>query len=495
MNGKILGQSWKFWLGAVIIFALLQAVFAFDLITEYIQTVLQYMFIMAIITLGLNLIYGFNGQFSLGQWGFYAIGAYASADVSFRVYKWAGKSGFDFEAGMAGLIGRNALLIVALLVGATIAAIVGFALGYAVLRMGGDYFGIATLGFTIVAKVLADNSDNFPTVLIPSIDPWFPEMKGARGMLGIPGLTTWFWVFFFFIMALVLMRNLIYSTEGRAIISVREDEIAARAMGIDTFHYKVKAFTIGAFYAGIAGGLYAHLYKFLAPNSFHFLQSFDIWIILVFGGVGSMTGTLVGTIFWAIMKEGLRLVLPTGTEAWRFVIYPMALLLVMLLRPDGVMGGRELGFLKAPRAPGQKPQPSKWRERLSAVLSLSWWRSFIFQEGMKRPHSRVLLLIVVLQIIPLIMPPLGGVAIIPMILLWLLMAWGLWSYQPWARLLTIFIQGFNIIMRVIVVLPNIVTKQGDVHLDNLVIAVIAVILSGAFLYFIDKSDMQLAFEQ
>ena len=108
------------------------------------------------------------------------------------------------------------------------------------------------------------------------------------------------------------------------------------------------AFVIGAFYAGLAGGLYAHLYAFLHPSTFNFLKSFDIWIIVVFGGVGSITGTIIATFGWAALLEGLRIALPSGTETWRFVIYPIALILIMLLRPQGLFGGLELGFLEGP---------------------------------------------------------------------------------------------------------------------------------------------------
>ena len=143
-------------------------------------------------------------------------------------------------------------------------------------------------------------------------------------------------------------------------VSVREDEIAAKAMGIDTVRYKTLAFVIGSFYAGLAGGLYAHLYAFLHPSTFHFVKSFDIWIIVVFGGVGSITGTVIATFGWAALLEGLRIFLPSGTETWRFVVYPILLLLVMLLRPQGLFGGMELGFLKPPKWPRrQKDVPTE----------------------------------------------------------------------------------------------------------------------------------------
>lgn len=346
MKGRFLGQSWRFWVIALLVFVVVQVVFSLGLISDYLQTVIQYACVMAIVSLGLNLIYGFTGQFSLGQWGFYAIGAYASAEIT---YTFARRFSTPMDLGFTTVdLPRTAVFLIAILFGASLAAAVSFLFGLPVLKMGGDYFGIATLGFTMVVKVLADNSDKV-----------FPEMKGSRGMVGIPQLTEWVWAFLFLLLALVVMRNLIYSTTGRAMISIREDEVAAKAMGIDTVRYKTMAFVIGSFYAGLAGGLYAHLYAFLHPSTFHFVKSFDPWIIVVFGGVGSITGTVIATFGWAALLEGLRIFLPTGTETWRFVIYPMLLLLVMMLRPQGLFGGVEFGFLKAP----------KWSRRRKSVAT------------------------------------------------------------------------------------------------------------------------------
>jgi len=233
---------------------------------------------------------------------------------------------------------KSGLLLAAVLLGAVLAGIISLAFGYVVLlRLGSDYFGIATLGFTIIVQVLIINSD-----LV------IPETKGARGMVGIPTLTSFLWAYVFLVLATVITRNLLYSSAGRAIVSVREDEVAAQAMGIDTLKYKTLSFVIGSVFAGLAGGLYAHLYAFLAPGYFSYMKSFDPLIIIVFGGLGNMTGTILATFLWAISLEGMRIWLPQGFEAWRFVIYPIALLLLMLFRQQGLMGRRELGFLRAP---------------------------------------------------------------------------------------------------------------------------------------------------
>ena len=368
---------------------------------------------MTMVALGLNLIYGFNGQFSLGQWGFYGLGAYAAADIT---YRWVNRDASGlFVAGLGVLLGgvmilgigrlvkrykgmpilsqftlylvgavlagflavaignpiarafaggfgsaeapgilqsapiEQAVFLLAVLIGGAFAAEVSFLFGLPVLTLGSDYFGIATLGFSIVVQTLMVNTDT----LLP-----FPEMKGGRGMIGIPKWTTWAWAFIFLMFAIIVMRNLIYSSTGRAIMSVREDETAGKAMGIDVAHYKLLSFVIGSLFAGLAGGIYAHYIGFLSPGTFDFLIGFNPLIIVVFGGLGSMTGTIAASFGWLFFLEGLLRVLlgQLGTEAptWRYVLYPITLLLMMLLRPQGLLGNIEWGFLKRPIYPPRK---------------------------------------------------------------------------------------------------------------------------------------------
>jgi len=389
-------------------------------ITTYWYQVIQLASITAISALGLNLIYGFNGQFSLGHIGFYAIGAYGSALITkdFLV-KWSGMRIGALSwiiAGQVGLVltlllvkwmrvgavrdrlraglsahlkghetwvlttivvllmtavavavgvlvagqlhkwlvlalgkillplpkkvAQQVVFLLALLNGGTMAALVAFLVGLPLLRLGSDYFGIATLGFAIMVYTALQNSDMV-----------IPTMKGARGMVGIPRWTTWPWVFGALVLSVIIMRNLIHSSHGRAIMSVREDEIAAKTMGIDVNQLKTVAFSFGGFFAGIAGGLYAHLYGFLHPSSFNMIKGFDPLIIIVFGGLGSMTGTIVASGMFALVIEGLRVLLPQGFEDWRFVIYPIFLLLIMLLRQQGLLGTTEWGWLRAPLPP------------------------------------------------------------------------------------------------------------------------------------------------
>jgi branched-chain amino acid transport system permease protein len=221
------------------------------------------------------------------------------------------------------------------------AAEVSFIFGLPVLSLGSDYFGIATLGFAIIVKTLLVNSDT----ILP-----FKEMKGGRGMIGIPKLTTWIWAFVFLIFVIVIIRNFVRSSTGRATLAVREDEVAARAMGIDVANNKLLAFVVGSFVAGIGGGIYAHYIGFLSPGSFDFIQGFNPLIIVVFGGLGSMTGTIAASFGWIFFLEGfLRVLLgQLGPDApsWRLVLYPITLLLLMLVRPQGLLGSVEWGFFK-----------------------------------------------------------------------------------------------------------------------------------------------------
>lgn len=236
-------------------------------------------------------------------------------------------------------ISQQVVFAIALVIGAIFAAIIGFLVGLPLLNLTYDYLCIATLGFGVMTYVFFNNADKL-----------IPTMKGARGMVAIPKLTTWPWVLACAAIALIVMRNLIYSSTGRAILAVRDEPTAAETMGINTYRYKLLAYTIGCAYGGLAGGLYAHLYAFLHPSNFTWLKSIDPFVMVVFGGVGSMTGTTMGAYVFVFLLEGLRVVLPADFIDWRYVIYPLILLFVMLFRPQGIMGTNELGFLKRPEA-------------------------------------------------------------------------------------------------------------------------------------------------
>jgi len=315
--------------GTILGAAVVQLLISAEVLNPYAELIIQYACIMTILCLGLNIIYGFNGQFSLGHVAFYGIGAYTAAIVT-KTWTETNPMGF----------------LIAIVLGGIVAGLVAFLIGLPILRLRSDYLGIATLGFGYIVKVFFDNADSF-----------LPIMGGARGMTAIPKITSFPWVAATLIIAVILMRNFLYSSHGRATLAIREDEIAATSMGVNTTKYKTFAFVMGSAYAGVAGALYAHLYSFLHPSNFDFIKSFDPLLIVVLGGLGSISGTIIAAMGWTFLLEGLRVVLPQEVLDLRYVIYPLLLIITMILRPSGLMGGIELSFLRAPKIIRTKKGP------------------------------------------------------------------------------------------------------------------------------------------
>ncbi|MEO0100777.1 MAG: branched-chain amino acid ABC transporter permease [candidate division WOR-3 bacterium] len=295
----------------LLLYLILKILFTANLLNPYLQQIILYVGIIIIWTLGLNLIYGFSGQFSLGQAGFYGIGAYLGAILT-KLFP-------------------HSLAIIPLSLFASFfgTGLIAFLIGIPVLRLRSDYLAIATLGFGIIVKVLFDNADAI-----------LPQFGGSRGMLGIPKYTNLEITYLFLIAVIFLMRNLINSKYGRALLALKNDEITADVMGINTFWYKTFAFALGSSFAGIAGWLYAHLYTFLHPSNFEFLKSIDCLLIVILGGMGSITGTILAAIIWIFLIEGLRVILPASLVEWRFIIYPLLLIIMMIKRPQGILGKR-----------------------------------------------------------------------------------------------------------------------------------------------------------
>ena len=286
---------------AVVVLVLLNVVLLAGKMPTYYTGILRFMGINIILAVSLNLINGITGQFSLGHAGFMAVGAYVSALVSIHL-GWP--------------------LVFALLAGAVAASLLGILIGLPTLRLRGDYLAIATLGLGEIIRVVILNLD---------------ITKGARGLGGIPRTTTVYLVELFAIITILFTVNLMRSTHGRALLSIREDEIAAEAMGINTTFYKVFAFSAGAFFAGIAGGLFAHSIGYKAPANFEFMRSIEILVMVVLGGLGSITGSVIATVVLTILPEALR-----GFAQYRMVLYSAMLIAIMLFRPSGLMGTREL---------------------------------------------------------------------------------------------------------------------------------------------------------
>src|SRR5213078_2696802 len=266
------------------------------------------------------------GQFSLGHAGFMAVGAYFSAFLTFFYFApYVEKLG----AGTRSWIMQNTLLLVSVLAGGAVAAFAGYIVGLPSLRLRGDYLAIVTLGFGEIIRVLILNID---------------KIGGARGFSGIPAWSNFFWVYFFCGITILISWRLVRSSVGRAFLAVREDQIAAEAMGVNTTRYKVKAFIIGSFLAGVAGGLFAHYLMYLNPTMFMFIKSFEVVAMVVLGGLGSISGAIIAAIILTFLPEGLRAVkdyIPGGKDP-RMVIYSIMLIVLMLTRPQGLFGRREL---------------------------------------------------------------------------------------------------------------------------------------------------------
>jgi branched-chain amino acid transport system permease protein len=241
------------------------------------------------------------------------------------------------------VVGNGDLLfVVALLAGGAFAAIAGYIVGLPSLRLRGDYLAIVTLGFGEIMRVILQRTDDVvfskEEIAQRSLLSLADNLGGALGFTGVPTYTNLFWVYVFVTLTLLVAYRLKDSSQGRAFLSVRENEIAAEAMGINTTKYKVRAFVIAAFFAGIAGGLFAHLLgSSLNPREFNFQKSFDIVIMVVLGGKGSVSGAALAAIILTILPELLRPI-----ADYRMIVYSLALIIMMIVRPQGLFGIREI---------------------------------------------------------------------------------------------------------------------------------------------------------
>lgn len=282
-------------------FAVLQALISLNFIDPFWELNIILIGINIILAAGLNLINGYTGQFSLGHAGFMAVGAYVSAIVTMKL-------GLPF--------------IVAIMAGACAAGLLGLLIGLPTLRLSGDYLAIATLGLGEIIRITILNIN---------------YIGGASGFMGIPRYTNFAWVFFVCLFVLFFIKNFINSSHGRACISIRENEVAAEAMGIDTTKYKVLAFTLGAAFAGVAGALFAHYFYVIHPASFTFISSFNYLTMVVLGGLGSITGSIAGAVILTFISAALA-----SWPEWRMIIYSVMLIILMLYRPQGLFGNIEL---------------------------------------------------------------------------------------------------------------------------------------------------------
>lgn len=289
---------------SVVVYVILDFLIDERIISSFWRLQIILICINIILAASLNLINGITGQFSLGHAGFMAVGAYVSAIMTM----W-----YDVPFALA------------LFIGGLAAALIGILIGIPTLRLDGDYLAIATLGMGEIIRICILN---------------IPAIGGASGLTGIPRQTTFTWVFWAMIIALFFIKNLVNSTYGRSCISVRENAIAATAMGINTTGAKVLAFAVGALFAGLAGGLFSHYFSIAHPSSFTFLNSFNYLTMVVLGGLGSMTGSIVGATLITFITAALA-----DYPEIRMIIYALCLIFLMIFRPQGVFGNQEASLL------------------------------------------------------------------------------------------------------------------------------------------------------
>lgn len=287
------------------------------LINLYWQQVLIYVGINIMLAVSLNLVNGYMGEFSVGHAGFMAVGAYVASILTVWVFPHWGLSAY-----------MPVLFPVALLAGGAAAGLAGLVVAFPSFRTRGDYLAIVTLAWNMIVKSILENIE---------------AIGGPRGFLGIDKLTTIAWVYVWVIVTIYLMRNLVYSKFGRGTLSIREDEIASSLVSVDTRLVKILVFVISSFFAGIAGGLFAHVLQFINPRSFTILKSTDALVMVYLGGIGSLGGSILGATTYTVLLELLR---PLGV--WRWVVGPLLLVLLMIFRPLGIMGMREWRFLIPP---------------------------------------------------------------------------------------------------------------------------------------------------
>jgi len=293
----------KRWLIAGIALAVVVSMFSAQF-NRYHLGVIVDIGINIILAVSLNLINGHTGQFSLGHAGFMAVGGYTAAKISLVV------------SPMLPPALQPVIFLVALIAGGLLAALAGFGVGVPSLRLKGDYLAIVTLGFGEIIRVIVQNME---------------AVGAASGLKGIPKYTTLGWTFGLAAVTIYFVTSLVNSTYGRGFIAVSDDEVAASSMGINPVRYKVTAFVTGAFFAGIAGGLYAHHKQFLSPTGFDFLKSIDIVVMVILGGMGRTAGVIVAAIVLTLLPEVLR-----QFSEYRMIIYSLLIILLMMARPQGL---------------------------------------------------------------------------------------------------------------------------------------------------------------
>ncbi len=298
-------------------------------VNEYILSIINFVGIYIILAVSLNITNGFTGLFSLGHPGFMAIGGYVTAVLTFPVTR---KAMFlELPRWLAGL---QLPLLPALLAGGLCAALTAFVVGIPVLRLKGHYLAVATMGFLIIVQVLITN--------------WESVTRGPLGLNGLPALTTLWWVYPWVAVTVYAAWKIKFSSFGRSMLAIREDPLAAQCIGIHLFKTRVLSLAIGAFFAGVAGGLWAHLVTAITPASFSLVMAFNIVVMVVVGGTGSISGSFVAAVIFSVITEFFR-PLEESFDIYGIgeILMAAVLILILIYRPTGIFGSREPRFLVA----------------------------------------------------------------------------------------------------------------------------------------------------
>ncbi len=327
------GHRWFFPMlilgGAILVFVLRSTM------NDYILSIVCFAGINIILAVSLNLTNGFTGLFSLGHPAFMAVGGYVAAILTFPVARKA----MLLPALPAWLAAQQWPLLPALFLGGLSATLAAFIVGFPVLRLKGHYLAVATLGFLIILQVLITNMESFT--------------RGPLGLNGLPMMTNLWWVYLWVVITVYVCWKVKHSSLGRSMLAIRENEMAAECLGVSLAGTRIMAFALGAFFAGVAGGLWAHLVTVITPTSFSVVMTFNIVVMVVVGGSGSITGATFAAVMLSLVSEVLR-PLEETMEAYGIseIIVAIGLLLILIFRPQGIFCSQEPGFLMKPAQRG-----------------------------------------------------------------------------------------------------------------------------------------------
>ncbi|MEW6381494.1 MAG: branched-chain amino acid ABC transporter permease [bacterium] len=317
----------SFYLGLTAAGLIVSLLVHFNILSRYYQQIFLFICINIVMTVSLNLINGFTGEFSIGHAAFMAIGAYTSCLVTtilFSAARWPG-------------LWSVPLFLASVMLGGLISFALGYLVGLPILRLRGDYLAIVTLALVEVVRSGIKLTDELAVALdkvhLSALSRIAQKLGGPRGIGQIPGFTNIFWAVAFTLLTVSVIHRLLHSSYGRVFLSMREDNIAAEMMGVDLTRYKVLSFAIASFFAGCGGGLYAHALRYIHPDNFNFIKSIEYLVYLYLGGMGSLWGSIIAAGSMTFLLEFLRM---ANLQQWRLVIYPLILILVMLRKPEGL---------------------------------------------------------------------------------------------------------------------------------------------------------------